>query len=912
MNDMSPSNGRYAVTSHETDPAPWHARTTEDVLEALAADAMGLTPQDALARLADHGPNRLEPPRRRGAVRRFLAQFNNVLLYVLLGASAITAVLGHWIDASVILAVALINAIIGFIQEGRAEQALEAIRTMLSPHANVRRGGRRMTIAAETIVPGDIVLLQSGDRVSADLRLLETKSLQIDEAALTGESVSAEKASGPVGADADLGDRGSMAYAGTLVTYGTGAGIVVETGERTEIGSISASLSGVQPLMTPLLRKLSDFARWLTLAILTVSAATFAFGVLVQGYAVNEMFMAAVAFAVAAIPEGLPPVMTITLAIGVTRMARRNAIVRRLPAVEALGSVTVICTDKTGTLTRNELMVETVVTAARTYSVTGSGYRPFGDFYVSDEAITVADDPGLASVARAALLCNDAELSEKGGEWELQGNPTDGALMAFGLKAKLDARFERQSWPRTDLIPFESEHKFMASLHHDHAGHGCIYVKGAPERILEMCRSQHTPDGDVPLDRAYWLARTEEMASDAQRVLAIARRPASPDHRDLRFEDAESGLTLLGLFGLIDLPRTDAVQAVALCRQAGIRVKMITGDHAATATAIAAKFGLSGDRATMTGKDLDRLSEDELIAVAHEANIFARATPEHKLRLVQALQADGEIVAMTGDGVNDSPALKRADIGVAMGCKGTEAAKEAAEIVLADDNFASITHAIEEGRTVYENLKKSILFLLPTSGGEALIIVTAVLLGQTLPITPVQILWINMITAVTLGIALAFEPTETDVMKHPPRAPGTPILSAFLTWRVVFVSLLMLAGAFGLFAWHRATGASLEAARTVAVNTLVMGEIVYLLNCRRIANPSWTWQGLFGSRPILLSIGVVVLFQLLLTYLPVMQLLFQTAAIDAVAWLQIAGFSIGLFVLVEVEKAILHRGRVHM
>jgi len=907
MNDMSPSNGRHAVTAHETDPAPWHARTTEDVLEALAADAMGLTPQDALTRLADHGPNRLEPPRRRGAVRRFLAQFNNVLLYVLLGASAVTAVLGHWIDASVILAVALINAIIGFIQEGRAEQALEAIRTMLSPHANVRRAGRRMTIAAEALVPGDIVLLQSGDRVAADLRLLETKSLQIDEAALTGESLSAEKTADPVSADADLGDRSSMAHAGTLVTYGTGAGIVVETGDRTEIGSISASLSGVQPLMTPLLRKLSGFARWLTLAILAVSAATFAFGVLVQGYSVNEMFMATVAFAVAAIPEGLPPVMTITLAIGVTRMARRNAIVRRLPAVEALGSVTVICTDKTGTLTRNELMVETVVTAARTYSVTGAGYRPVGDFYVSDEAVAVADDPDLASVARAALLCNDAELSEKDGEWELQGNPTDGALMTFGLKAKLDSRFERQSWPRTDLIPFESEHKFMASLHHDHAGHGCIYVKGAPERILEMCRSQHTRDGDVPLDRAYWLARTDEMASEAQRVLAIARRPVPPNHRDLRFEDAESSLTLLGLFGLIDLPRTDAVQAVALCRQAGIRVKMITGDHAATATAIAAKFGLSGDHATITGKELDRLSEDELITVVHEADVFARATPEHKLRLVQALQADGEIVAMTGDGVNDSPALKRADIGVAMGRKGTEAAKEAAEIVLADDNFASITHAIEEGRTVYENLKKSILFLLPTSGGEALIIATAVLLGQTLPITPVQILWINMITAVTLGIALAFEPTETDVMKHPPRAPGAPILSAFLTWRVVFVSVLMLVGAFGLFAWHRATGASLEAARTVAVNTLVMGEIVYLLNCRRIAGPSWTRQGLFGSRPILLAIAVVALFQVLLTYLPVMQLLFHTAAIDAMAWLQIVGFGVGLFALVEVEKAILHR-----
>ncbi|MGI9413937.1 MAG: HAD-IC family P-type ATPase, partial [Hyphomicrobiales bacterium] len=844
---------------------------------------------------------------RRGPMRRLLAQFNNVLLYVLLGSAAVTAALGHGVDTIVILAVVLINAIIGFVQEGRAEHALEAIRTMLSPHADVRRGGRRMTVMAEMLVPGDVVLVQSGDRVPADLRLLDAKSLQIDEAALTGESVAVEKTSAPVRGDAELGDRGSMAYAGTLVTYGKGTGIVVETGARSEIGRISATLAGIEPLTTPLLRQISVFAQWLTGAILLVSAGTFAFGFLVQGYSASEMFMAAVAFAVAAIPEGMPPVMTISLAIGVTRMAQRNAIVRRLPAVEALGSVTVICTDKTGTLTRNELMVETVVTAAQSYTVTGAGYEPVGVFCLSEEPVATGDHPDLMSVARAALLCNDAELTEKDGLWELQGDPTDGALMTVGLKAGLDTRFERQSWPRMDLIPFESEHRFMASLHHDHAGHGRIYVKGAPERILDMCAGQRSDDGDVPLDRAYWLGRIEAMASQAQRVLAIADRKVSSDHRELRFEDAEDGLTLLGLFGLIDLPRTDAVEAVALCRQAGIRVKMITGDHAATAAAIAAKFGLGGTHATVTGKELDRISGDALVTVAREADVFARAMPDHKLRLVQALQADGEVVAMTGDGVNDSPALKRADIGVAMGRKGTEAAKEAAEIVLADDNFASIAHAVEEGRTVYENLKKSILFLLPTSGGEALIIVTAILLGQTLPVTPVQILWVNMITAVTLGIALAFEPTETDVMKRPPRAPDAPILSAFLTWRVAFVSLLLLAGAFGLFTWQRATGASLETARTVAVNTLVVGEIVYILNCRRIAGPSWTWDGMFGSRPILISIAIVIVFQVLITYMPFMQLLFQTAPLGAAAWAQIALFGAGLFALVELEKATLQR-----
>ena len=863
-----------------------------------------------MTRLVDYGPNRVEPPKPRGPMRRFLAQFNNVLLYVLLGSAVVTAALGHWIDTVVILAVVLINAVIGFIQEGRAERALAAIRTMLSPHANVRRDGRRMTITAETLVPGDIVLVESGDRVPADLRLLDTNSLKIDEAALTGESVATDKAPASVAAHAELGDRSSMAYAGTLVTYGKGTGAVVETGARSEIGRISTLLASVQPLTTPLLRQISAFARWLTVVILVASVCTFAFGLLVQGYSVEEMFMAAVAFAVSAIPEGMPPVMTISLAIGVTRMAQRNAIVRRLPAVEALGSVTVICTDKTGTLTRNELMVEAVVTAQQTYSVTGSGYEPVGEFCVSEEPVKIADNPDLQSIARAALLCNDAELTAADGTWELQGDPTDGALMAVGLKAGLETRFERHSWPRMDLIPFESEHRFMASLHHDHAGHGCIYVKGAPERIFEMCESQQTTDGDVPLDRAYWSGKTEAMASQAQRVLAVAVRSVSSRKRDLRFEDAQVGLTLLGLFGLIDLPRPDAIEAVAQCRKAGIKVKMITGDHAATATAIAAKFGLGDGHATLTGRELDQLSEEALVAVARETDVFARATPEHKLRLVRALQADGEIVAMTGDGVNDSPALKRADIGVAMGRKGTEAAKEAAEIVLADDNFASIAHAVEEGRTVYENLKKTILFLLPTSGGEALIIVAAILLGQTLPITPVQILWVNMITAVTLGIALAFESTETDVMKQRPRAPGAPILSAFLTWRVVFVALLLLAGAFGLFTWQRATGASLDAARTVAVNTLVLGEIVYIFNCRRIAGPSWTLDGLFGSPPILISVGIVIVFQLLITYMPFMQLLFQTAPIGPVAWGQIVLFGVGLFALVELEKAILHRARI--
>ncbi|MBE9553214.1 MAG: cation-transporting P-type ATPase [Proteobacteria bacterium] len=898
-----------AEPAHRTSPVGWHGRSVEEVFEELDSSAAGLSPEEARNRLSVHGPNLLEPPKRRGPIPRFLAQFNNVLLYVLVGAAVVTALLGHWVDTGVIVGVVLINAIIGFIQEGKAEKALEAIRAMLSLQADARRGGRSVTVPAETLVPGDIVLLQSGDRVPADLRLLGTKSLQIQESALTGESEAVEKATEPVAQETELGDRASMAYAGTLVTYGKGTGIVVETADRTEIGRISSMLTEVQTLTTPLLRQMAVFSRWLTLVILVIAAATFVFGLLVHGYSLSDMFMAAVGLAVAAIPEGLPAVMTITLAIGVTRMARRNAIIRTLPAVETLGAVTVICSDKTGTLTYNELMVQTIVTARQLYMVTGSGYEPVGEFRIDDEPVTAGQYPDLAVAAQAAILCNDAELTESEGSWHLHGNPTDGALLTVGMKATLDVAFERRSQPRTDLIPFESVHKFMATLHHDHEGHGYIYVKGAPERILEMCALQRSNGEDVPLDTHYWLERIEALASRAQRVIAIAGRSTDPEHLNLRFNDVETGLTLIALFGLIDPPRKEAIEAVARCQNAGIQVKMITGDHATTARAIAARFGLGENHHVLTGKDLDALSEDDFRTVASEADVFARTTPEHKLRLVRALQATGHIVAMTGDGVNDAPALKRANIGIAMGRKGTEAAKEAAEMVLADDNFASIMHAVEEGRTVYDNLRKSILVLLPTSGGEALTILAAVLLAQELPITPVQILWVNMITAITLGLALAFEPAEAGVMKRPPRPPDAPILSAFFTWRIVYVSILLLAGTFGLFEWERSVGASLEAARTVAVNTLVAGEIVYLFNCRRITEKSWTRDGLFGSRPVLIAVALVVVFQLLFTYLPVMQILFHTTPIDLGAWSRIILFALCLFVLVELEKAATRRYR---
>jgi magnesium-transporting ATPase (P-type) len=891
---------------------PWHNLPIDRVLRDLACKRGGLSEDEARRRRERFGPNRLPQVRGPGPLRRFLAQFNNVLIYVLLAAAAVTAALTHWVDTAVILGVVVINAVLGAVQEGKAERALDAIRNMLSPQAIAVRDGRRRSVPAEDLVPGDLVFLQSGDRVPADLRLVRIKALQTQEGALTGESLPVEKQTGPVAADAPLGDRTSMAYSGTLVTYGQGTGIVVATGAATEIGRISGLLAQVEPLATPLIRQMARFARWLTGAILALAGLTLAFGTLIRDYSLGEMFLAAVGLAVAAVPEGLPAVFTITLAIGVERMARRHAIIRRLPAVETLGSVTVICSDKTGTVTKNEMTVRSIACGDEVFEVGGVGYDPHGAFRLGEREIEPGRRPPLAEMIRAGMLCSEAALRRtEEGRWVADGDPTEGALLTVGIKAGLDPELEREERPRTDTIPFEAEHRFMATLHHDHEGRGFIYLKGAPERVLDMCGHARTEGGEGPLDRPHWHRCVEQLAARGQRVLAVATKVADADHRQLSFADVEGGFTLLGLFGIIDPPREEAIAAVAACRSAGIRTKIITGDHGATARAIAGQLGLVNDRDVMTGAELAALSETELRGVAPNVDVFARASPEDKLRLVEALQADGAIVAMTGDGVNDAPALRRADIGVAMGLKGTEAAKEAAEMVLADDDFASIVKAVEEGRTVYDNLKKSILFILPTSGGEALTIVAAILIGSLLPITPVQILWVNMVTAITLSLALAFEPAEPDVMRRPPRRPDEPILSRFLMWRIGFVSLIFLAGVFGIFLWAQAAGLSVEMARTLAVNALVVLEIFYLFNVRYLGMPSLTLRGVFGTRAVLTAVGVVSALQLLFTYAPFMQALFQTRPLTIAQSLLVIAVGVAAFAIIELEKAIHHRlGRV--
>ena len=883
----------------------WYGMDVEEALHALKTQRDGLTHAEASRRLTRYGPNRLQPPKRRGPARRFAAQFHNVLIYVLLGAAGVTAALQHWIDSGVILAVVVLNAIIGFIQEGKAEKALDAIRRMLSQQAAVRRDGRTVMIPADQLVPGDVVILQSGDKVPADLRLFAVKALRADEALLTGESVPAEKDIAPVDEDAVVGDRKCIAFSGTLVTYGQASGVVVATGDHTEIGRISMMLGHVQTLTTPLLRQMAVFGKWLTGAIAVVATATFMFGVWARDYTATEMFMAAVGLAVAAIPEGLPAIMTITLAIGVQRMARRNAIIRRLPAVETLGSVTVICSDKTGTLTRNEMTVQTVASATGLFEVSGVGYDPHGRFSLEGVEIVPADYPILYELARAATLCNDAAVENIDGRWRMRGDPTEGALITLGLKAGLDIALEHEERPRTDVIPFESEHRFMATLHHDHAGHGFVYIKGAPERVLDMCIHQRMRGEDVALDRIYWEQQMEAMARRGHRLLAIGFKAVENDRRTLTFDDAQFGLTLLGIVGIIDPPRPEAIEAVAQCHTAGIRVKMITGDHAATAVAIGARMGIGDERTAVIGQELDALDDDRLAQTVENVDVFARTSPEHKLRLVQTLQRGRHVVAMTGDGVNDAPALKRADVGVAMGQKGTEVSKEAAEMVLTDDNFASIANAVEEGRTVYDNLQKAIMFILPTNGGEALTLVAAILLGRALPITPVQILWVNMITAVTLALALAFEPPERNVMRRSPRDPRAPVLSPMLVWRIVFVSAIIVTGTFGLFVWMREQGASVEYARTVAVNTLVMFEVFYLFTTRYLTAPVLNRDGLSGNRYVLIAVAVLLVIQLGFTYLGPAQTLFGTQSLSAEAWGLIIGVAASVLILVEGEKSII-------
>lgn len=887
----------------------WHARTSEDVSRAFEVSVdVGLSEHDVEERRRRHGINELPRQRKQSAFSRFLQQFRNPLVYILLISGLVTIILGGITDASVILGVVLINALIGFIQEGKAVEALEALAGSVGTDARVIRDGRKQQVAVVDLVPGDVVVLESGDRVPADLRLVHARDLAIAEAALTGESVPVEKRTTPLDAATVLADRINMAYASTVVTYGSAVGVVTSTGADTEVGAISTLLADTVLLATPLTKAIERFSNYLLVGIIILAALTFGAGLL-RGEPLLEMVLAAVALAVGAIPEGLPAAVTIILAIGVARMAKRRAIIRRLAAVETLGSTTVICSDKTGTLTQNQMTVVTIMTdTSVVYDVTGTGYAPDGRIVRGGEAVDAGTDAALDDCLHVALLCGTAIVENRAGHWDAIGDPTEAALVVLAMKAGMQREAEELVHPLVDTIPFSSEDQFMATLHR-HGEAMRIHLKGSVEAVLSRSVERRTDDGQLHrLDHDAVLAQAADVSAKGLRVLALAVKDVDASHGTLEREDVANGMIFCGLVAMVDPPREEVKEAIRECQRAGITVKMITGDHAATASTIATQLGLSGLEedgrlVACTGAELATMDGEGFARAANDVAVFARATPEQKLRIVEALQGKGHVVSMTGDGVNDAPALRAANIGVAMGRTGTDVAKDAADMVLTDDNFTTIVAAVEEGRTVFDNLLKFIVWTIPTNIGEGLVIVAAIALGMELPILPVQILWINMTTAIILGLPLAFEPRQPDVMDRPPRDASKPILSKDLLLRTMFVGTLLLCFSFSLFLWELDQGESIDTARTAAANGFVIMEMFYLFACRTLVLPVRT-VGFFSNGWVWGGAALTIVLQFAFTYLPFMNMAFKTVPLALDVWVGAVVSGIVVLLLVTIEKAL--------
>jgi len=896
----------------ETLPAPWSV-PGQDVLRAVAGASDGLTGREAAERLARDGRNELPAPPQPSVFRRLLSQYADVLIYILIAAAVLKAITGDWVDFAVIVVVIVATGLIGFIQEGRAASALAGLRKMQSLTSQVRRDGERGVVDSATLVVGDVVRVRSGDRVPADVRLLASARLQVDESALTGESVAANKSDDVVGADAGVGDRTSMLFSGTIVTAGNGEAVVVATGRNTEIGRISALVAEQDTMDTPLARQLAHLGKQLSILIGVLAVGMLLVGRFVHRLGVEELISAAIAFAVAAVPEGLPALVTITLALGVQQMARRSAITRKLAAVETLGSTTTICSDKTGTLTQNEMTARTVVTGVGTYTVEGTGYDPAGRVVTAEGATALLDaHPDLAAFVLAAGLCNDAHVESTDDGWCVVGQPTEGALDV--LAAKAGAHIDGTI--RVGAVPFESTHKFAATLDDVPADSGpdgvirAVHVVGAPDRLLDRASTERAADGEVrALNKAAWENRIDALSAQGLRVLAAAARPAD-GLDDLALDDLDDGLTFLGVVGIVDPPRPEATAAIAKAHAAGIRVKMITGDHRGTATAIARELGIAPDQSevpALTGADLQGMDDDQLSKVVRDIDVYARASPEHKLRIVRALQSHGEVVAMTGDGVNDAPSITRADVGIAMGIKGTEATKEAADIVLADDNFATIERAVEEGRRIYDNIRKAVVFLLPTNGAQSLVILVAVLAGLALPLSPVQILWINLITALTLSLTLAGEPAEPGIMQRKPRSQAEQVLSTRAIAVVLIASLVIGAATLVVFLLERDRTGDHAVAQTSAVMMLALGQLAFLLNCRLLNGSAFTVRVLTGNPSLWISAGALIALQLVFTYAPFMNKWFDSTPIGLHSWALTAAIAVVIFLLMEAAKAAVRR-----
>ncbi|WP_241722073.1 cation-transporting P-type ATPase [Raoultella sp. HC6] len=899
-------NPRNTPPSGEAASRQAYQQTVAEVLAQQESRAEGLTSAQAAERLESWGPNALPEKKGKPGWLRFLAHFNDVLIFVLLAAAALTAVMGHWVDTLVILGVTVINALIGHVQESNAEKSLQGIRNMLSSDARVQRSGRHETVATRELVPGDIVILRAGDRVPADMRLIETHSLRVEEAILTGESTVVDKTTDALQGELPLGDRTNMLFSGTTISAGAGVGVVTATGQQTELGHINQMMAGIEKHRTPLLVQMDKLGKAIFVIILAMMAALFLFSLALRDIPLGELLLSLISLAVAAVPEGLPAIISIILSLGVQAMARQRAIIRKLPTVETLGAMTVVCSDKTGTLTMNEMTVKAIVTADCCYRVEGDSYEPRGDICLegSDEPVQIKPGSVLESWLRTIDLCNDSQIvKDERGLWGITGGPTEGALKVLAAKAQLapvDTRLIAK-------IPFDSQYKYMATLQQigDEAR---VLITGAPDVIFAMCRQQMSKQGAVPFELQYWEDEMARFARQGLRMVAAASKPAAAGSATLTHDDLREGLVFLGIAGMMDPPRPEAIDAIHACQNAGIRVKMITGDHPQTAMSIGQMLGIANSSQAMTGYRLEHMDDAELTKVAAEYDIFARTSPEHKLRLVKALQDNGEVVGMTGDGVNDAPALRQADVGIAMGIKGTEVTKEAADMVLTDDNFATIASAVKEGRRVYDNLKKTILFIMPTNLAQGLLIIIALLAGNIIPLTPVLILWMNMATSATLSFGLAFEAAERNAMNRPPRKTGQHVMDAFAVWRVAFVGTMIAVAAFILEAWLAPRGHSPEFIRTVLLQMLVTAQWVYMINCRSSDSFSLN-MGLLRNKGIWLVSGVLLLMQLVIIYVPLMQTMFGTEGLPLRYWFVTLAIGMVMFLVVEVEKRLTRRWR---
>ncbi|WP_338534404.1 cation-transporting P-type ATPase [Leclercia adecarboxylata] len=889
------------------DRAPTHAyqQTVEQTLAAQRSAMAGLSRAEVQSRLEQHGPNALPAKKARPAWLRFLAHFNDVLIYVLLAAAVLTAIMGHWVDTLVILGVAVINALIGHIQESNAEKSLSSIRNMLANDARVIREGVHETIPTTEIVPGDIIVLRAGDRIPADMRVIEAHNLRVEEAILTGESTVVDKHIQPLTGELTLGDRTNLLFSGTTVSAGGGMGVVIATGQETELGHINQMMDGIEKHRTPLLVQMDKLGKAIFGLIMAMMAALFIFSLLLRDMPLGELLLSLISLAVAAVPEGLPAIISIILSLGVQAMARQRAIIRKLPTVETLGAMTVVCSDKTGTLTMNEMTVKAIITADSCYRVEGDSYAPEGKICLegSDEPVQIQPGTVLEQYLRTVDLCNDSQMiQDERGLWGITGGPTEGALKVLAAKAHLAPVMTTL----INKIPFDSQYKYM-STHYQIGSEEQILITGAPDVIFALCAEQQTRNGPEAFNRAYWEAEMERYARQGLRMVAAAFKPAQ-EGQALTHDALNHGLIYLGIAGMMDPPRPEAIDAIHACQQAGIRVKMITGDHPQTAMSIGQMLGITNSAQAVTGYQLEHMDDGELAKAAVEYDIFARTSPEHKLRLVKALQEQGEIVGMTGDGVNDAPALRQADVGIAMGIKGTEVTKEAADMVLTDDNFATIASAVKEGRRVYDNLKKTILFIMPTNLAQGLLIVIALLAGNIIPLTPVLILWMNMATSATLSFGLAFEAAERNIMRRPPRQTGQHVMDAYAVWRVAFVGTLIAVAAFALEAWLAPRGHSAEFIRTVLLQMLVCAQWVYMINCRNTEGFSLN-RGLLANKGIWLVTGVLLLLQLAIIYLPFMQMLFGTEALPLRYWGVTLGMASAMFFIVEIEKRLTRRFR---